>query len=130
MDILVPIDGSAASDRALRFAADLANGLGSTLHVVHITDAETEATDEIVAHAREILDEEGVAGDPAVEIDVDLDFRPAQRIGEDILDMVEEHGYDHVVMGHHGQGAVERAMLGSAAETVVRAAAVPVSVIP
>ncbi|MFB6218644.1 MAG: universal stress protein [Halobacteriaceae archaeon] len=130
MDILVPIDGSETSERALRFAADLADCFDCALHVVHFTDRETEATERIVERAEEILEEEGVAGDPEVSLDVGMDLRPAERVGEDILALVEERGYDHVVMGHHGQGTVERAILGSAAETVLRAAAVPVTVIP
>lgn len=44
--------------------------------------------------------------------------------------MVAEEGYDHVVMGHHGSGMVDRAMLGSAAETVVDAKEVPVTIVP
>jgi nucleotide-binding universal stress UspA family protein len=33
-------------------------------------------------------------------------------------------------MGHHGSGAVQRAILGSAAEAVVRSESVPVTIIP
>ena len=65
-----------------------------------------------------------------MSVDVRLDLRPANRVGQNILEMVEEEGYDHVVMGHHGAGAVERAILGSAAETVLRSNQVPVTVVP
>jgi nucleotide-binding universal stress UspA family protein len=44
--------------------------------------------------------------------------------------MATEQDFDHVVMGHHGSGAVERAILGSAAETVLRAEEFPVTVVP
>ena len=54
----------------------------------------------------------------------------ANRVGKDILHLVEERGYDHVVMGHHGTGRIGRAILGSAAETVVQAAEVPSTIIP
>jgi nucleotide-binding universal stress UspA family protein len=33
-------------------------------------------------------------------------------------------------MGHHGSGRIERALVGSAAETVVRGETVPVTVVP
>ena len=130
MEILVPVDGSETSERALRFAAEFSQRFGCTLHVVHFTDSETEATEQLIDRVREILDEEGITEDPEVSIDVGLDFRPADRVGSDILELVEKRDYDHVIMGHHGQGAVQRAILGSAAETVLRAATVPVTVIP
>lgn len=130
MKILVPIDGSDASERALRFAADLSQRFGGSLRVVHISDAETDATDQILERARDILSEAGVDEEPEVEIDVDLGFRSAEQVGEDILDLVDDDGYDHVVMGHHGEGMVDRAILGSAAETVLRANEIPVTVVP
>lgn len=131
MNILVPVDGSDVSFRALSFAAEMANHYDAPLHVVHITDRQNETSQEIIDRAREILEAEGIEDEPEVEIDIDLDFRPSKRIGEDILTLVEEGGYDHVVMGHHGKtGAVEKAILGSAAETVVDAQKVPVTVVP
>ncbi len=130
MDVLVPIDGSEPSERALRFAAEFCTRFGGSIHVIHITDEETDATEQILERAREILADEGIEGEPEVAIDVDLDFRTADQVGEDILAMVEADGYDHVVMGHHGTGVVNRAILGSAAETVVRANRVPVTIVP
>jgi nucleotide-binding universal stress UspA family protein len=130
MDILVPIDGSETSERALRFAAEFSHRFECALHVVHITDSETEATEQLVERAREVLAEEGVSEDPEISVDVGLDLRPAERIGNDILELAAEREYDHVIMGHHGEGAVQRAIVGSAAETVVRASTVPVTVIP
>ena len=130
MDVLVPLDGSDCSFRALAFAVDFADRYDATCHVVHVTDAETDATDTLLARAREELDD--LDSTAAVELDVvdTLEMRAAKEVGKEILRLVERRGYDHVVMGHHGGGAVERAMLGSAAETVVRGETVPVTVVP
>lgn len=128
--ILVPIDGSESSERALRFAAELCRRFDGTLHVVHVTDRETEATERLVERAKEILAEEGIPDDPSISLDLELSFRSATRVGEDVVELAEEEGYDHVVMGHHGAGTVDRLILGSAAETVLRAGAVPVTVVP
>lgn len=130
MQILVPIDGSDCSFRALEFAADMAPRYDASLHVVHVTDSRNDATEELLERARDVLDTHGVDDDPDVHTDVSLDFRPSNRIGQDVLALVEEEGYDHVVMGHHGSGAVERAILGSVTETVMDAKRVPVTVIP
>lgn len=130
MQILAPIDGSDASFRALRLAAQLATSMDADLAVIHITDEETDATATIVERAREVLEAEGVDAEPEVSPDIELEFRPGDRIGEDILDVVTDRGIDHVVMGHHGAGALERAILGSAAETVLEAKRIPVTVVP
>jgi nucleotide-binding universal stress UspA family protein len=130
MNVLAPIDGSGCSTRALRFAAEMARNFDASLHVVHFTDEETDATDAILDNAREILDEEGIQTEPELSTDVRLEFRPAERVGKDILDLAEQRGYDHVVMGHHGSGTVERAIVGSAAETVLRSEKVSVTVVP
>lgn len=130
MDILVPVDGSDPSERALRFAAEMAERYEGSLHAVHVTDVETDATEEIIERVEDVLGEEGVTDTPEVEIDARLSFQPANQIGENVLELVEERGYDHVVMGHHGTGTVDRMILGSAAETVMRAGSVPVTVVP
>lgn len=130
MDVLVPIDGSECSFRALDFSIELARRFEGSLHVVHVSDTETDATDEILERARKRLREEGVADEPEVSTDVGLSFRPANQVGKDILELAAERGYDHVVMGHHGAGAVERMMLGSAAHTVIEEESVAVTIVP
>lgn len=130
MKVLAPVDGSECSTRALRFAAEFARRFEASLHVVHVTDEETDATEAILQNAHEILSEEDIDDDPELSTDVRLEFRPADRVGRDILDLVAERGYDHVVMGHESSGAVERAILGSAAETVLRSEEVTVTVVP
>ena len=128
--ILAPIDGTETSFRALEFAAEMATAFDADLQVVHITDEHTEATDEILDRAKTVLDAAGLDIVPKVTTDMDLEFRPADKVGEDIITLVENRGYDHVVMGHESSGTVERAIIGSAAETVLRTEQVPLTVIP
>ena len=129
MKVLVPIDGSDCSVRALEFAIDFAARYEGSLHVVHFTDAKTEATDEILETAEETLERAGVEDAPEL-VECDIEMRIAANVGKEILETVEEEDYDHVVMGHHGSGTVERLILGSAAETVVRGETVPVTIVP
>ena len=56
--------------------------------------------------------------------------RLADRVGTEILELVAEEIHDHVVMGQHGSGRVERALLGSDTETTVRGETVPATVVP
>jgi len=124
----VPVDDSDCSFRALSFGADMAARYDADLHVVHFADEETATTDAVVERAERVLAAQGVDADP--EVSTDLDVRSGGHVGSDVLDLVDERGSDHVVMGHHGAGTIERAILGSAAETVLRSEKVPVTVIP
>ena len=47
---------------------------------------------------------------------------PARRLGR----YVEEHGIDLVAMGTHGRTGVERYLLGSVAERLIRTSSAPV----
>lgn len=130
MHILVAIDGSDLSGRALQMGARMATGAGVDLSVVHFAAAETNATDAVMQHAQTVLDTAGLDVSPRVSSDLDHDVRPVDRIGEAVLQYVEAAGIDHVLMGHHGAGAVEQAVLGSTTETVIEAQHVPVTVVP
>lgn len=131
MEVLVPIDESDCSMRALRFAAEFARRYDATLHVVHFAPKSDESVEALLADAEAVVDEAGVAGDTELVSDVRFsELKASDRIGDNILDLVAERGYDHVVMGHHGTGRVEGFLLGSAAERVAEDAPVPVSVIP
>lgn len=130
MDVLIPIDGSDGSFRALTFAAEFARKFDAALQVVHFSDEATPATNEILSRAREVLESAGIESEPELSTDVRLEFRPANRVGDSVLELVAENDYDHVIMSHHGSGTVERAIIGSAAETVVRAESVPVTIVP
>ncbi|MFB6302439.1 MAG: universal stress protein [Haloferacaceae archaeon] len=129
MDVLVPMDQSERSRDALRFAVDFANRYDGSVHVVHVTDHPGDEDEEIKRNARQIIEEAGLEDEPETVIEV-VQFRWSNRVGKEILKLVEDEGYDHVVMGHHGTGALGRAVLGSAAETVVRGSTVPVTVVP
>ncbi|MFB6079708.1 MAG: universal stress protein [Haloferacaceae archaeon] len=129
MDVLVPMDGSELSREALRFAVDFANRYDGTVHVVHFTDHPDEMEAEIVEDAESIVEEAGLDDDPEILVKVNQ-FRWSNQVGKEVVRLVAEDGYDHVVMGHHGSGALGRAILGSAAETVVRRSEVPVTVVP
>lgn len=129
MSVLVPIDGSECSVRALEFALEFARRFETDLDVVHVTDHRTDATQDLVERANTLLADSGIDADIEIVIDSQT-FRSSDRIGKQILHLVESRDYDHVIMGHHGTGVVGRAILGSAAETVVQGVDVPVTTVP
>jgi len=135
--VLVPIDGSPHSRRALEFAVEeWPDATFLLLSVVDPVDARStrgffpteneEWVREAKADARELIDDyrssvpEGTHTDARVEVG-----RPAQTI----VEVAEEGDVDHVVMGSHGRKGVQRVLLGSVTESVARNAPVPVTIV-
>ncbi|WP_380675842.1 universal stress protein [Salinigranum sp. GCM10025319] len=126
--ILVPTDGSAGSERAVRHAVDLAATYDATLHALYVVD-------ESSAPLTDVGDERTTLGERAVDLvreaatEHDVAFVGDLRRGDptqEILRYVETAGIDLVVMGTHGRTGIERHLLGSVTERVVRSASVPV----
>jgi len=131
MKILAPVDGSECSMRALGFAAEVAVRFDATLDVVHFTDAPGDDTERLQAQVSNVLEAEGLDGDAEVIGDVRLgNLKASDQVGKDILELVEEREYDHVVMGHHGTGRLGELLLGSAANTVSKSGDVPTTIVP
>jgi nucleotide-binding universal stress UspA family protein len=132
-EILVPTDGSPASDAAIEHAIDLADRYDARLHALYVVDGATysslEAGAEIVVEALESEGEEATkrvadaAGDAGVECVSSVVSGTAYR---SIQDYVDEHDIDVVVMGTHGRKGLDRYLLGSVTERVVRTSDVPV----
>lgn len=138
--ILVPTDGSPAADRALREALDLASETGATLHVLYVVDTSTAGWAAVgdeefgveVQQALEYLEEEGEEATAAAikaarEADVDVvtaieDGTPYRGI----IAYAEAHAIDLLVMGTHGRTGLDRYLLGSTTERVIRRSSVPV----
>jgi nucleotide-binding universal stress UspA family protein len=133
--ILVPTDGSDGVARAVCHAAALAASHGATLHAVYVvstgayaglpTETNWEGVDEMLRADAEaaLADVAGLAADYGVDCETRvLEGRPHREI----VEYAERTGCDLVVMGTHGRGGIDRLLLGSVAERVVRAARVPV----
>lgn len=131
--LLCPIDFSGASDAALAYASSLAKQLGAELHVLH--------TWQLSAYASPTSD---LAKDTERGIEKDLDAAIARsvtngiavhkhlRLGpaaDTIVAASRELAIDHIVMGTQGKTGIERMLVGSVAEQVVRNADVPVTTV-
>ncbi|WP_331232882.1 universal stress protein [Natronorarus salvus] len=131
MYVLVPVDSSDSSLSALRFGAALANRFEGDLDVVHYARERTDATDELVERAGEICREAGLSVEPELRLTEDVGKSNAGgKVGERIIALAEERGYDHLVMGRNTSGRFERFVVGSASETVVTESDLPVTLVP
>lgn len=139
--VLIPIDGSETAWKALNVALGLfPEGELSVLHVIGPAGIDTDAdggvldskaydrareeADRLKAEANDRID---AADSPAPTLrEVALEVGdPAQEI----LDYAEANGVDHVVMGSRGRSSIERLLLGSVSETVIRRAPMSVTVV-
>lgn len=132
--ILVPTDGSETADAAMAEAIDLAAEHGAEVHVLYVVN--TRYYDTSIESAVDPLREEGqrhldrladAAAEAGVPVTTAVEVgRPARTI----LEYVDDHGVDLVVMGTRGRGGLRRRVLGSVTEHVVSHADVPVQVVP
>lgn len=114
----------------MRFGIEFADRYDAELDAIHITDFETDATEDLVDQANEVFAAEGVDSTVEVVTSPALDNRGVSSgIGEYVLDIVEERGYDHVVMGRRGSGTLEEMFLEGASEKVIEEAPVPVTAV-
>ncbi|MXV63918.1 universal stress protein [Natronorubrum sp. JWXQ-INN-674] len=140
--ILVPLDGSEPSWAAFEHALDQYEG--ERITVLHVADPSNavytgveggyydgaafdralERGEELCDRARERLEEAGTDSSTVLETAVERG-RPARTI----VRYGDDHDVDLVVIGSHGRSGVSRVLLGSVAETVVRRAAMPVTVV-
>ncbi|VTT86050.1 Uncharacterized protein MJ0531 [Halorubrum sp. DM2] len=132
-EILVPTDGSPASDAAIEHAIDLADRYDARLHALYVVDggaySSLEAGAEVVVDALESEGEEATrrVADAAADAGVDCVTTVTSGTAyQSIHDYVDEHGIDVVVMGTHGRKGLDRYLLGSVTERVVRTSDVPV----
>jgi len=138
--ILVPVDGSPTSKRGLSEAIELARVTGGAVRVMHVVNEPLLALDvkrlgidapallEMMEGAgrriaKEALDTVRAAG---VKCDSEVATTPDGRICELVVDAAQAWGADVIVIGTHGRRGVNRFMLGSDAEQILRMAPVPV----
>ncbi len=126
-NILVPTDGSDCADRAVGYAEDIASRYGATVHVLSVADSRVlqhgPHSDQVRAACEEIVDDacESLAADVPVRRAVRTDIPH-----EAILAYAADEEIDLIVMGTHGRTGLERYLLGSVTEKVVRLSDVPV----
>lgn len=134
--ILVPVDFSDYSRKALRHAREWASLYGARIDVLHVIeetlhpafyvggvrsiyDAEPNIEDKVRRKLEEFVGQNGADQTPRVHV---MPGSAASAISE----FVEEQGIDLVCMSTHGRTGMERFFLGSVAEKVVRHVRCPV----
>lgn len=137
--ILVPTDFSEASNRATELAVSLAQKLGADLVLAHfwgipaypyLTEGYPAA--DFTASMSRAAEGQMVKALAKVQSTLPV-ARSVCRMGmpwEEIMKAIDEEGADAIVMGTHARHGLNRLLLGSVAEKVVRSSPIPVLTVP
>jgi nucleotide-binding universal stress UspA family protein len=139
MKILLPVDGSEPALEAVRFAIRLArNGLHATFVLANVQEP-TYLYEMVLAPDAEVLERvSGAAGTHSLEAAQGLlqaaGLTYEREIssgdpGHTLVELIERHGCDAVVMGARGMGALRHALLGSVSQALVHHSPVPVTIV-
>jgi nucleotide-binding universal stress UspA family protein len=137
--ILVPVDGSTTSTAGLDEALRLAKNQKARLCLIHIVDermifSTTEAgmniepvIESLKSGGKRILDRAlKLASARGVRADTELRENAVSQVADVLVARAKRWRADLIVMGTHGRRGVNRLVLGSDAELVVRNSPVPV----
>lgn len=138
--ILVPVDFSDCANEVVEQAIELARPIGATIFLVHALErtvglrrSAPVADSKGAVHSVESTVREAAAKllpkfvRQARDSGVEADARIVEGLPADVvLDLAKQLPADLIVMGTHGRTGLERLVLGSVAETVLRRADVPV----
>jgi len=151
-DILVPLDGSQLSERALPMAGNLAQSSKATVHLIHMvprehelgagrgtesvqsaeleTDMARRLTESQLNRGRMYLEQKGSQLTGAgTKIEPEFAVKAGEP-AQNIIDYVKELSINLVVMTTLGHGGIRRLLVGSVTYRVTRSCEVPVLVVP
>lgn len=131
--ILVPVDFSIQSAKALHYACTLAKAFGARLHLLHVNEAVVDAP--ALASAFPVARAELLRRLDDFAADFSLPSRGlrchirAGRAFDEVCQAARELSADLIVCGTHGYRGMARLLLGSTAEKIVQHAAAPVLIV-
>ncbi|MFB1066300.1 universal stress protein [Natrinema sp. H-ect4] len=141
--VLVPTDGSEGALSGARRGIDLARAATAELHVLSVVDTRETGVlrtrfDEEGEEPQALLEADAEAAveavvDVADRTDATLDVTTAVERGaphETIAEYASAHDIDVVAMGTKGRAGLERVLLGSVTERVLRTVDMPVLAVP
>jgi nucleotide-binding universal stress UspA family protein len=132
--ILFATDFSSASEKAAFYARALARRFSSTVEIAHVFDPSIVTSYEEAIMGLPVNEGRRIANEnlkrsrddfSAFGIDVRTTSPEEHQPSAGLLKIVKEHGIDLIVAGTHSKTGVERLILGSTAEQLIRNAECP-----
>ena len=140
-NILVPVDGSDNSDRALEFAIEIGKRFEAEIEILHVVsipvdvfnttpdEIEEEHLNMIVGNKQDMLKEAlRHASSLAPHLKVTVKLLKGNTANQ-ILAEADEGNFDLIVMGSRGLGNIQGLLLGSISRIIINRASVPVTIV-
>lgn len=136
--ILIATDGSEYTKNAVDYGIDLAKNTGAKLHAVYVVDTAAFASIPMDAAWESMYGLLRQEGDEAIKIVADKASAEGLEVerntieghpAEEIIKYAEKNSISLIVMGTLGKSGLDRFLLGSVAEKVVRNSKIPVLVV-
>ncbi len=136
--ILIATDGSEYTKNAVDYGIDLAKNTGAKIHAVYVVDTAAFASipmDAAWESMYGLLRQEGeeatkYVADKAEALGLEVDSNTIEgHPADEIIKYAEKNTMSIIVMGTLGKSGLDRFLLGSVAEKVVRNSKIPVLVV-
>lgn len=136
--ILIATDGSEYTKNAVEHGIELAKNTGAKLHAIYVVDTAAFASipmDAAWESMYELLRQEGDEATKYVADKAEAEGLEVERStveghpADEIIKYAEKNGANLIVMGTLGKSGLDRFLLGSVAEKVVRTSKIPVLVV-
>lgn len=130
--ILLPTDGSEDAEVAVEHAVSIAEKYDAELHVLYVADVRVDSTTNMWPNILEELEEVGEEAtgeivEQAEEAGVGAFAEVARGIPHNEINKYSrENNIDLIVMGTRGRTGVDRILLGSVTEKIIRTSETPV----
>ena len=134
--ILVPVDGSDPSEKALNYALNMAEKHDAKVEILTVVDEVKMAPDWAREYSEKLREqgEEALASTFSKAVRQKPNIRISKCLAEgyaseEILKCAEKGHHDLIVMGSRGMGLVRSLFLGSVSSRVVNQAEIPVLIV-
>jgi nucleotide-binding universal stress UspA family protein len=128
--VLVATDFSPPSDAALTYGRALARTFGASLHVLHVVEnyflRPTAAAPHLLQEAKTRMLHDQLTDEDRQQLGARAVVETSDEPAETIAGYAKAQNIDLIVIGTHGRGGLERLLVGSVAERVIRTAPCPV----
>ena len=130
--ILFPTDGSEGADAAFGHVLDVAADTGATVHILNVADTTHDSVTRIGGDVIDVLERQGetfvaAAAERAADRGVETETAVEQGgVAETIIAYATDRDADLIAMPTRGRTGLDRLLLGSTTERVVRRSTVPV----
>ena len=128
--VLVATDFSPPSDAALTYGRALARTFGASLHVLHVVEnyflRPSASAPYMVQEAKTRMLDAQLTDDDRRQLGAITVLEISDEPADAIADYAKTHNIGLIVMGTHSRSGLERLLVGSVAEHVIRTAPCPV----